>query len=63
MVRITEDTIEQTALEWLEHLGYEIAYGPDISPGGDTLTPALSQWVMMSLLRWAFFLFFKWNLI
>lgn len=44
MTKITEDAIEQTTLKWLEHLGYEIAYGPDISPGGDTLTPALSQW-------------------
>ncbi len=48
MTLITEDAIEQTALEWLENLGYKIAYGPDISPVGDTLTPTLtptlSQW-------------------
>ena len=31
MNRITENTIEQTTLEWLENLGYEIAYGPDIA--------------------------------
>ena len=27
MTRITEDAIEQTALEWLENLGYEIMSG------------------------------------
>ena len=32
--RITEDAIEQTALEWLENLGYEIAYGPEIAFDG-----------------------------
>jgi len=34
MNKITEDTIEQTALEWLEELGYEIAHGPDIAFDG-----------------------------
>ena len=34
MNRITEDAIEQTALDWLENLGYEIAYGPDIAFDG-----------------------------
>jgi len=28
------DTLEQTAMEWLENLGYEIAYGPDIAFDG-----------------------------
>ncbi len=36
MTRITEDAIEQTALEWLENLGYGIAYGPDIAFDGAT---------------------------
>ena len=36
MNRITENAIEQTALEWLENLGYEIANGPDIAFDGQT---------------------------
>jgi len=32
MTRITENAIEQTALEWMEDIGYEIAHGPDIIP-------------------------------
>ena len=32
---IYEDELEQAALEWFEELGYEIAFAPDISPGGD----------------------------
>jgi type I restriction enzyme R subunit len=39
----SESIVEEAALGWLEELGYEILYGPDISPDGDTLTPALSQ--------------------
>jgi len=34
MNKITEDAIEQTTLEWLENLGYEIVYGPDIAFDG-----------------------------
>jgi len=34
MTRITEDAIEQTTLEWLENLGYEIVHGPDIAFDG-----------------------------
>jgi hypothetical protein len=41
--RITESTGEEAALAWLESLGYSVLHGPDISAGGDTLTPALSQ--------------------
>ena len=29
MTKITEDAIEQTTLEWLENLGYEIMSGDD----------------------------------
>ena len=36
MSKITEDAIEQTALEWLGNLGYEIAHGPDIAFDGST---------------------------
>ncbi len=39
---IVEDL--EAALAWLESLGYAVKHGPDITPGGDTLTPTLSQW-------------------
>lgn len=32
--RITEDTLEQTTLDWLENLGYDVEYGPDIAFDG-----------------------------
>jgi len=32
--KLTEDSIELAALEILDELGYEIAYGPEISPDG-----------------------------
>jgi type I restriction enzyme R subunit len=41
--QFTESIVEAAALGWLEELGYAVLYGPDISPDGDTLTPALSQ--------------------
>ena len=31
---ISETTVEDAAMMWLEELGYEAAFGPDISPGG-----------------------------
>lgn len=31
---LTEDSVEQTALAWLEELGFDIAYGPDIAFDG-----------------------------
>jgi len=34
-IGLTEDSLaEQPALEWFRELGYEVAFGPDISPGG-----------------------------
>lgn len=34
-ITLSEDTLaEQPALEWFRELGYEIKFGPDISPGG-----------------------------
>lgn len=30
---LTESAVEQAALTWLEGLGYQVLYGPDISPG------------------------------
>lgn len=44
MSDFTESVVEEAALAWLESLGYAIKHGPDISPGGDSLTLALSQW-------------------
>ncbi|MGQ9713004.1 MAG: type I restriction endonuclease [Desulfotomaculales bacterium] len=32
---INESLIEQAALQWLAELGYEMAFGPEISPGGE----------------------------
>jgi type I restriction enzyme R subunit len=43
MTPFTESIVEDAALAWLRDLGYAVLYGPDISPDGDTLTPALSQ--------------------
>ena len=34
MNAIDESVVEQAALEWLEALGWTVAYGPDIGPGG-----------------------------
>ncbi len=39
--RFSESVVEEAALGWLEALGYSVAHGPDISPGGDTLTLTL----------------------
>lgn len=34
-MNLNEDTLaEQSVLDWLKELGYEYAFGPDISPGG-----------------------------
>ena len=41
--RFTESVVEDAALAWLESLGWAVKHGPDISPGGDTLTLTLSQ--------------------
>lgn len=40
---LIKSDVESTALSWLEAFGWQIAHGPEISPGGDTLTLALSQ--------------------
>jgi type I restriction enzyme R subunit len=34
--RVNESAVEETVLDWLAALGYEIAHGPAISPGGPT---------------------------
>ncbi len=33
MTSLTESTVEQAALAWLEGLGWQVAHGPDIGPG------------------------------
>jgi type I restriction enzyme R subunit len=35
MFNFSEQELEQAALEWFEELGYEIVFGPEISPEGD----------------------------
>ena len=37
MTRLNEAAPEQIALTYLRDLGWQTAYGPDISPDGDTL--------------------------
>lgn len=39
----TESEVESAALAWLEAIGWSIAHGLDISPGGETLILPLSQ--------------------
>ena len=39
MNRITEDAIEQAALEWIKNLGHHIGYGPDIAFDGPKAMP------------------------
>ncbi len=41
MAILTENTLEQTALDWFESLGWKTAFGPDISP--DLSALGLSQ--------------------
>ena len=36
MTTVNENTVEQAALSWLRELGWEVAYGPDIAPDGDS---------------------------
>ena len=43
MTPFAESVVEDAALSWLESLGYAVLHGPDISPAGDTLPPALSE--------------------
>lgn len=33
---ITEDELEQLALDWFRELGYQVVFGPDIAPDGDS---------------------------
>ncbi|GBD26327.1 Type I restriction enzyme EcoR124II R protein [bacterium HR30] len=38
MVHLTESTVEAAALAWLKAIGWQVAHGPDISPGGVAFT-------------------------
>jgi hypothetical protein len=37
---ITEDALEQQALDWFRDQGYTVAFGPDIEPEGTVLQQA-----------------------
>ena len=39
MTHITEDHLEQAALDWFRALGYQVAFGPDIAPPPDGVAP------------------------
>ncbi len=49
--RITESDLEELFLELFEQIGYEIRYGPDISPGGPKEERKYSEVVLLSRLR------------
>ncbi len=34
MTKFVESEVEEVALSWFEELGYEVAFGPDLGPGG-----------------------------
>jgi hypothetical protein len=34
MAKLTESTVEEAALEWLNELGYAVLHGPEIEPEG-----------------------------
>ena len=58
MKNLNEDTLaEQPAIGWLKGLGYEYAFGPEISPGGpfmersDYRQPVLEERLKRSLKR------------
>lgn len=47
--KLTENTlIEQPALGWLRELGYEVAFGPDIGPGGPYQERDDWRWVVLT---------------
>ena len=48
----TESVVEDAALAWLESLGYTVKHGPDITPGGDTLTLTPSTSLRTGLSQW-----------
>ena len=48
---ITENDIEQIALDYFENLGYKILYGPDISPDGEHPERKYDQVILITRLR------------
>lgn len=49
---LNENTVEQAAIGWFESLGYDVARGADVSPGGDrSLRPDYEQVVLQPRLR------------
>ena len=38
MAKLTESTVEEAALEWLNELGYAVLHGPEIEPEGPGVT-------------------------
>ena len=43
MTALTESIVEDAALAWLESLGWNAAYGPDIAPDTPDAEPASHQ--------------------
>ena len=39
---ITEDQLEQLALDWFQDSGWEYRHGPDIAPGRGAITDELA---------------------
>jgi type I restriction enzyme R subunit len=52
MSNFTESVVEDATLAWLENLGYTVKHGPDITPGGDTLTLTPSTSLRTGLSQW-----------
>lgn len=47
--KFTESEVEEAALQWFEEEGYNILFGPDIAPDGET--PERSEWDQPFLLQ------------
>jgi len=54
---ITEDQVEQLAIDWFKELGYDYAYGVDLAPGGESkeresfANVVLQEWLESALRR------------
>ena len=52
MTKFAESTIEEAAVDWLKDLGYEYAFGPEITFGGSSCTLAsLRDTLLPKLMR------------
>jgi type I restriction enzyme R subunit len=52
MAAITEDHLEQQAIEWFQEIGYSHAFGPELTPDGSLAERAdYRQLVLQSRLR------------